>query len=83
MPPLLIVKSSIAKNVLIENKEKLHFLAERLLTREVVFTDDLEEILGKRKYSNPRIDEILELNKNYEKTNNEEVEVVEKEKKSF
>jgi cell division protease FtsH len=38
----------IAKEVLIANREKLAVLAERLLEKEVVFTEDLEEIFGKR-----------------------------------
>jgi len=52
----------IAKQILIENRERFVVLAERLLTKEVLFTEDLEEVLGKRKYSNPRLDEILSLN---------------------
>jgi cell division protease FtsH len=72
-----------AKELLIENKEKLHILAERLLTREVIFTDDLEEILGKRKFSNARIDEILELNKNHDAKNEETKTDEKKEVKVF
>ncbi|GIV28279.1 MAG: ATP-dependent zinc metalloprotease FtsH [Bacteroidia bacterium] len=39
-----------AKNILNENKEKLTQLANRLLEKEVIFKEDLEEILGKRPY---------------------------------
>jgi cell division protease FtsH len=35
-------------NILRENKEKLDLLAEKLLEREVIFREDLEEIFGKR-----------------------------------
>jgi len=36
------------KKILLENKNALSELAERLLKKEVVFKEDLEEILGKR-----------------------------------
>jgi cell division protease FtsH len=38
----------MAKEVLTANREKLAVLAERLLEKEVVFTEDLEDIFGKR-----------------------------------
>ena len=38
------------KEILSKNKEKLKKLAERLLEKEVIFKEDLEEILGKRPY---------------------------------
>ncbi len=38
-----------AKNILTENKDKLIQLAERLLEKEVIFKEDVENILGKRK----------------------------------
>ncbi len=38
-----------AKEVLNKNKEGLAKLAEKLLEKEVIFSDDLEEIFGKRK----------------------------------
>ena len=37
-----------AKSILKKNKKGLHKLAEILLEREVIFSDDLEEIFGKR-----------------------------------
>ncbi|WP_082161558.1 ATP-dependent zinc metalloprotease FtsH [Rufibacter radiotolerans] len=37
-----------AKNILVQQKEALGKLAERLLQKEVIFKEDLEEILGKR-----------------------------------
>ncbi|MGA1546633.1 MAG: ATP-dependent zinc metalloprotease FtsH, partial [Flavobacteriaceae bacterium] len=47
-----------AIDILKESKDKLKQLAERLLEKEVIFKDDLENILGKRPY----------------KTNNEKIE---------
>jgi cell division protease FtsH len=38
------------KDLLIKNKDKLVKLAERLLQKEVIFKEDLEEILGKRPF---------------------------------
>lgn len=37
-----------AKKILSENKDKLTLLAEKLLEKEVIFKEDLEEIFGKR-----------------------------------
>jgi ATP-dependent metalloprotease FtsH len=37
-----------AKKIIRENREKLEMLASRLLEREVIFSDDLVEIFGKR-----------------------------------
>lgn len=38
------------KQILLTNKEKLTMLAEKLLDKEVIFKEDLEEIFGKRPY---------------------------------
>ncbi len=38
------------KEILSKNKDKLKKLAERLLEKEVIFKEDLEEILGKRPF---------------------------------
>jgi cell division protease FtsH len=38
------------KEILMNNKEKLTLLAEKLLEKEVIFRDDLETIFGKRLY---------------------------------
>jgi cell division protease FtsH len=38
------------KSLLMEHKDKLHQLANRLLEREVIFKEDLEQIFGKRKW---------------------------------
>lgn len=48
---------SLAKQVLNEHKEGLHKLAELLLEREVIFSEDLEQIFGKRK-GNRRLEEL-------------------------
>ena len=40
-----------AKKVLIENKSKLEQLAEHLLDKEVIFSEDLEKIFGKREFN--------------------------------
>ena len=39
-----------AKTILLENKAKLEILAGRLLEREVIFREDLEEVFGMRPY---------------------------------
>ncbi len=41
------------KQILILNKEKLTVLAEKLLEKEVIFKEDLEEIFGKRPFDKP------------------------------
>ena len=54
----LVEKAYIcAKEVLVEHKEGLHKLAELLLEREVIFSEDLEQIFGKRK-GNRRMEEL-------------------------
>lgn len=40
-----------ARDLLMANKEKLDALAKKLLDKEVIFKDDLEEILGARKWA--------------------------------
>ena len=40
-----------AKNILLENKDKLEKLANLLLEKEVIFREDLEEIFGKRPFN--------------------------------
>lgn len=55
------------KDLLEKNKDKLKKLAERLLEKEVIFKEDLEEILGKRPFEEN--DEKEENKKNNEKKN--------------
>ena len=45
------------KKILLENKDKLDLLAVKLLEREVIFREDLEEIFGKRPFEKDRRDE--------------------------
>jgi len=40
-----------AKKILIENREGLSKLAEQLLEKEVIFSEDVEKIFGKRKFN--------------------------------
>lgn len=51
-----------ALDLLKNNRENLEKLAELLLEREVIFTEDLEAIFGKRKFGKTRSEEIEELN---------------------
>jgi cell division protease FtsH len=57
-----------AVNILSENKEKLIKLAERLLEKEVIFKEDLENIFGKRPWDkdNNNNNEQLKNNQNNE-----------------
>lgn len=59
-----------AKKILFENKEGHHALAQVLLEREVIYTEDVEQIFGKRPWVS-RSQEILELQ---EKANNSKQE---------
>jgi cell division protease FtsH len=47
-----------ALNILKENEDKLQELANRLLTKEVIFKEDLENIFGKRQWGEEESDEI-------------------------
>ncbi len=64
-----------AKQMLSELAEGHNQLAEVLLTREVIFTEDVEHIFGKRKWAS-RTEEILAA-KEDEKTSDNEIEDVE------
>ena len=48
-----------SKKILSENREKYLVLAERLLKKEVIYTEDVKEILGKRTFSDPKTEEII------------------------
>lgn len=63
-----------ALSLLEEKKDKLTILAERLIEREVIFKDDLEEIFG----SNQMINETKELPQEEELENTETIEDSEK-----
>ncbi len=47
----------LAKQILIENREKLDQLANILLQKEVIFREDLEHIFGKRPFDEPKHEE--------------------------
>lgn len=49
-----------AIQILTENKDKLSQLAEKLLSAEVIFKEDLEEIFGKRPWDREHIQEDLQ-----------------------
>ncbi|MCR4764609.1 MAG: ATP-dependent zinc metalloprotease FtsH [Bacteroidaceae bacterium] len=51
-----------AKRILTENKEKHNQLAQRLVEREVIFAEDVEEIFGARPWAS-RSEEIFNANK--------------------
>ncbi|MFM8244203.1 MAG: ATP-dependent metallopeptidase FtsH/Yme1/Tma family protein, partial [Crocinitomicaceae bacterium] len=57
---LIEFQYSRALTILNENQDKLTLLAERLLSNEVIFKEDLEEIFGKRKWE-PVIQEEVEV----------------------
>ena len=46
-----------AIQILSENKDKLSMLANKLLEKEVIFKEDLEEIFGKRKFDDETFSE--------------------------
>jgi ATP-dependent metalloprotease FtsH len=52
------------KQILISNKDKLTLLAEKLLEKEVIFKEDLEEIFGKRPFEKDREEEIIAQSQN-------------------
>ncbi len=64
-----------AKNILSKNKAKLTKLAERLLESEVIFSDDLEEIFGKRPW---KTEEEEEKQKSVEKAREKQKKIIPK-----
>jgi cell division protease FtsH len=66
-----------AKQILSQNREKLENLAKKLLEKEVIFKEDLEEIIGKRKFPIPAGEsgELNDLKKAAEKARSESPEV--------
>ncbi|WP_430814177.1 ATP-dependent zinc metalloprotease FtsH [Carboxylicivirga sp. RSCT41] len=63
-----------AKQLLVENHEKHTKLAELLLEREVIFSEDLEKIFGKRKLSGHVIEEDTDEDTNDVATEGPEIE---------
>ncbi len=49
------------KRILLNNKEKLTTLAEKLLEKEVIFKEDLEDIFGKRPFDKPEEEAIVKV----------------------
>jgi len=47
---------ALAEKVITEHREGLNTLAELLLEREVVFTEDVERIFGKREGTTPEVE---------------------------
>lgn len=47
-----------AKDIITENRDKVHKLAELLLEKEVIFREDVEAIFGKRQWNDIHADEI-------------------------
>ncbi len=66
-----------AKQILLDNREKLDILANVLLEKEVIFREDLEEIFGKRPFENE--EHILTDNLKDEEKKTEEEEIPKKE----
>lgn len=63
-----------AKEILTQYAEQHHRLRDMLVEREVIFTTDVENVLGKRKWKS-RTDEIMALNRaNADKSDGEDVE---------
>ena len=52
-----------AKQILMEHKEEHQKIADLLFTREVIFTEDVEQILGKRPWKS-RADQLLDAENN-------------------
>jgi cell division protease FtsH len=59
---MIEVQYQRALAILAENKDKLTALADKLLEKEVIFKEDLEEIFGKRAWGQEEEDTILKAN---------------------
>ena len=59
-----------AKSILREYESGHHQLRDKLLTREVIYTEDVENIFGKRKWAS-RADEIIKANEEQERERQE------------
>jgi len=70
-----------AKSILNENKDKVETLANMLLEREVIFTDDLEKIFGKRDEAEDKIPRLKDFKEDEEESKKDE-EKAEKEPSS-
>ena len=63
------------KQILVDNKDKLILLAEKLLEKEVIFRDDLEDIFGKSKFEDELNEEKKVSKKNQQPDNEPKIEV--------
>jgi cell division protease FtsH len=63
-----------ALQILAENKDKLSALADKLLTNEVIFKEDLELIFGKRQWETEEITHPSETEESLSENNDEIVE---------
>ncbi|MCF8230815.1 MAG: ATP-dependent zinc metalloprotease FtsH [Bacteroidales bacterium] len=61
-----------AKQLLSDNKDKVEKLASMLLEREVIFTDDLEKIFGKRKDDEDKIPRLQDFHEDQEEEKQKE-----------
>jgi uncharacterized membrane protein (Fun14 family) len=61
------------KQILTINKDKLTQLAEKLLEKEVIFKEDLEEIFGKRPFD--KADEVVEIKSSEDIGNNNDTNI--------
>ena len=71
-----------ALNILKENEDKLQELANRLLTKEVIFKEDLENIFGKRQWGEEESDETQNSKEEKEEELESEVQETEENEKS-
>lgn len=61
-----------AKKLLSENKDKVQTLASMLLEREVIFSDDLEKIFGKRKDAEEKVPRLQDFREDQEEEKQKE-----------
>ena len=47
---------NISRNLILEHKDKVKELAEKLLEKETIYKEDVEKILGKRPFENTEED---------------------------
>jgi cell division protease FtsH len=79
---LIEIQYKRAKKIIIEHKEKLQELAEQLLKNEVIFTEDLERIFGKRDFDDEYNEEVKMIRqKNIERLKKKQEEELEAEAK--
>ena len=65
-----------AISILTDNKDKLDILANKLLEKEVIFREDLEEIFGKRAWDPELTEQPLQEELNKEQDSTQEAEEI-------